>query len=132
MKYGAERGLRNNNPGNIRRGSKWLGMSAVQDDKDFVKFDSPAYGIRALSRTLDTYRDKYGLNTVRGIIRRWAPPNENDTEAYITTVARIVGVHPDFELGAQHRPSLIAAIIKHENGKQPYPLAMITYGASLA
>jgi len=67
--------VRNNNPANIRRGStKWQGESAVQTDAAFVQFITPEYGIRALSKVLDTYASKYGLNTVSGIINRFAPP----------------------------------------------------------
>lgn len=130
--YGKTRGLRNNNPGNIRHGSKWQGMSAVQKDKAFVTFDTPEYGIRAMNKVLDTYRDRHGLKTVRGIIGRWAPPNENDTESYIRAAAKSMGVTPDQHLTAANRPALIAAIIKHENGLQPYDMAMIERGVGMA
>ena len=30
-----------------------------------------------------TYRKKYGLTTIRGIINRFAPPSENNTENYV-------------------------------------------------
>lgn len=50
------RGERNNNPGNIRHGSKWQGLSAEQTDKDFCQFISPEYGIRAIYKLLQTYQ----------------------------------------------------------------------------
>lgn len=130
--YGATRGLRNNNPGNIRRGITWKGMAAVQTDKEYIVFETPAYGIRAMGRVLDTYKNRYGLNTIRGIIERWAPASENDTASYVAHVARVVGVGPDAQLTAAHRPLLVAAIVKHENGVQPYPLELIKHGLSLA
>lgn len=129
------RGIRNNNPGNIRRsGTRWKGQSAIQRDPAFVQFDSAIWGIRALARVLGTYRHSYGLNTVRGIITRWAPPSENDTEAYIAAVAKAVGVAAGaivaWDAGKQRR--LIKAIIQHENGQQPYSDLVIDAGIALA
>ncbi len=55
------RGFRNNNPGNIRHGEPWLGLAEDQTDPDFCQFVSVEYGIRAMFRILETYREKYGL-----------------------------------------------------------------------
>lgn len=128
------RGVRNNNPGNIRHsGTRWQGMSAEQTDPAFVQFITPEYGIRALSKLLDTYSNIYGLRTVRGIISRYAPASENDTAAYANAVARALGVSPDAQIDVQARKAeLVQAIIKHENGAQPYSLAQITTGVSMA
>ena len=53
------RGLRNNNPLNIRHGKdQWLGAATTQTDKDFVQFQSMAYGYRAAWRILNTYYKK--------------------------------------------------------------------------
>jgi len=126
------RGIRNNNPGNIRLGDPWQGMSQMQNDKSFVQFDNPLYGIRALNKVLKTYYTRYGLNTVRGIILRWAPPNENDTDAYVQTVASALGVDADQTINVnEYAPALSAAIIKHENGQQPYDVALINQGVAL-
>lgn len=128
------RGIRNNNPGNIRRsGIQWQGMSAQQTDPEFVQFITPEYGIRALSHVLDTYSGSYGLNTVRGIIGRYAPSSENNTTAYINAVAQALGVLPDQAIDVQARKAdLIEAIITHENGINPYTLAAIQYGAAMS
>ena len=81
------RGIRNNNPANIRRGCIWRGLSKTQSDKEFCQFISMAWGVRALLVTLRTYVKKYHLHTVREIITRWAPPSDgNNTEAYIKFV----------------------------------------------
>lgn len=124
------RGVRNNNPGNIRHGDPWQGLAKGQTDPAFATFQSAAYGIRALARTLITYQDRYGLNTVRGIITRWAPPVENDTEAYVQGVAEQVGVKPDAQIDVQTymtlRP-LVEAIIRHENGRGPLATANTWY-----
>lgn len=84
------RGLRNNNPLNIRRdGQAWQGLSAVQTDKAFCQFKSMAYGFRAAFVTLHTYMTKHGLGTIGQIIKRWAPPSENNTSAYVRAVCEL-------------------------------------------
>ena len=88
------RGIRNNNPLNIRHSADcWQGERAEQTDKAFVQFETMAYGYRAAWKTLESYwkyfhRTKQPFN-VKTIITRWAPPNENDTQAYIRTVLRL-------------------------------------------
>lgn len=128
------RGIRLNNPGNIRHGDKWDGRSADQPDPAFVKFDQPQFGIRALARTLITY-EKKGFNSVRKVIGRWAPPVENDTGSYVLHVAELLGVDPDAEIDIDSydvmRP-LVEAIIRHENGKQPYSDKLIRDSLRLA
>ncbi len=91
------RGLRNNNPLNIRHSKdKWQGMVATQTDKSFVQFETMAYGYRAAWKILDTYclrfRKSRKTYNVRNIIGRWAPPTENDTEAYINAVVCLSGL----------------------------------------
>jgi len=132
--YVGARGIRNNNPGNIRKGSsQWQGMSAEQSDKSFVQFVSPVYGIRALAKLLKNYQSRYGLNTVEGLISRYAPPNENITGAYVKSVANAIGVDARQPINVtQYLPTLVAAIIKHENGLQPYPESLILQGVALS
>lgn len=132
----ATRGERNNNPGNIRHSkSPWFGQSRLQPDPDFVNFIGPEYGIRAIVKTVLTYQAADGCKTIRQIIDRWAPPNENDTEAYVADVSARCGVSPDQPIDA-HDPEimtpLVEAIIRHENGEQPYPVATIALALSLA
>ena len=119
----APRGIRNNNPGNIDRNEKWQGMTENQTDSRFISFESPEWGIRAITQVLRNYEKKYGLNTVEGIINRWAPPVENDTGSYINNVAQSIGTSPKAKLDLSDRDvllPLIKAIIQHENGQQPY------------
>ncbi|APC14545.1 structural protein [Pseudomonas frederiksbergensis] len=127
------RGIRNFNPGNIRhaKGVRWQGMAAVQTDSAFVQFNGPRWGIRAIARVLITYQDKRRaadgsrIDSVREIIERWAPASENDTKAYVLTVARALGVDPDFEgldvYQYDTMRALVLAIIRHENGPGPLP-----------
>lgn len=127
------RGIRNNNPGNIRHGIDWDGLDKDQSkDEEFSQFSTPEYGIRAMFKILKTYNDKYNLNTIEGIINRWAPPIENNTEAYINFVSSKVGKNGSEVLNEEDYISLVQAIIHMENGEQPYPLVLITAGRDLA
>lgn len=81
------RGLRNNNPLNIRRNkTAWRGLATVQNDKEFFCFTAPEWGYRAAFITLRNYRRLHRLQTLSEWIARWAPPIENDTAAYVRCV----------------------------------------------
>lgn len=91
------RGFRNNNPLNIRHGqSHWLHKAKIQTDPAFVVFDEMKWGYRAAWKLMDSYRLRLTSEgkpfNIHNIIRRWAPPNENDTSAYIQRVVRITGI----------------------------------------
>lgn len=129
----APRNVRNNNPGNIRHGDDWIGMADEQQDDEFITFDSPEFGVRAAGRVLQTYRTKHNLNTVKGIINRWAPPNENDTENYINNVVEWTGFSPDQKIDTSNPDtleSLLRAIFRME-GEVPEDRA-IKRGVQLA
>ena len=92
-----KRGIRNNNPLNIRRSSThWQGARKEQTDKSFVQFETMAYGYRAAWKVLQTYYERFCTQgkpfTVRNIIERWAPPTENDTDAYVRAVVKLSGL----------------------------------------
>lgn len=90
------RAVRNNNPLNIRISSNaWQGKVNPSQDMEFEQFSNVQYGFRAAAKTIKTYNSKYGLNTLRGIISRWAPSNENDTTGYISFVSKQLGISPD-------------------------------------
>ena len=131
------RGIRNNNPGNIRHGANWLGLNpnGRNIDSAFCGFTAPVYGIRALAKVLVNYKRIHGLNTVRQIVSRYAPPNENQTTAYIQSVAKQLGVYPDTVIDIEERGVLtvfIKAVIRMENGIQPYSDELIQQGIELA
>lgn len=120
------RGIRANNPGNIREyaidKTQWVGERATDDDPIFEEFQSMAYGIRALARVLINYKKKHGVDTIRKAIQRWAPPSENDTDAYVDSVSDVVGFGPDDPIDLENRLLLcriISAICRHENGRKP-------------
>lgn len=130
------RGIRNNNPGNIRHGQNWLGLNPQSRELDpaFCVFTEPCYGIRALAKVLTNYKKLYGLNTVRKLVSRYAPPSENQTQAYIQTVAQQLGVWPDTVIDVEERSVLtvlIKAVIRMENGIQPYSDDVIQKGIDL-
>lgn len=85
------RGIRNNNPANIRRGCAWKGLTEKQTDKEFCQFISMTWGVRALLVTLRTYVVKHKLHTIPQIIERWAPPQDgNATNRYIEFVEKAI------------------------------------------
>lgn len=85
------RGIRNNNPANIRRGCNWKGLAKTQTDREFCQFFTMTWGVRALLVTLRTYVIKHHLHTVREIITRWAPPSDgNNTEKYIEFIEKAI------------------------------------------
>lgn len=125
------RGLRNNNPLNIRHSQdQWQGAATTQTDTAFVQFRSMAYGYRAAWKTLDTYnlrfRREHKPYNVRNIIARWAPPSENDTEAYVKAVVKLSGLGGNENIPRPNRyrnferlektARLIAAMTCVENG----------------
>ena len=119
------RGLRNNNPGNIRKSqTRWQGEVIPSKDSVFKQFTTMAYGYRAMMKLLLNYQHLYGLRTVETIITRWAPPIENDTQAYIRHVCREMECTPTqlLDLSREHTLcSLAAAISHHENGVKANP-----------
>lgn len=115
------RGLRNNNPLNIRRTANlWQGLSKEQNDPDFFQFESMAWGYRAAFVVLRTYRNRYGINTVERIVRRWAPEKDgNDTEYYIRKVTVLTGLERKQIVDDQDPKTmmnLVAAMSRVENG----------------
>ncbi|MBR4297898.1 MAG: structural protein P5 [Bacteroidaceae bacterium] len=116
MKTNLSRGMRNNNPLNIRHSaSQWQGMRAEQTDRAFVQFTSMVMGYRAAWRTLETYYKRFEAErkpfTPRNIIYRWAPPVENDSEAYLRRICHLTTLAGNAPLS---RPSKILTIDDRE------------------
>ena len=106
------RGMRNNNPLNIRHGkSQWLGMAEQQTDRAFVHFKARKYGYRAAFKLLRTCIEKRGANTIGKIIARWAPSADgNNTQAYIDYVSRTAGIPADYPLRFQDQQAMVAMV----------------------
>ena len=134
----APRGIRNNNPGNIKHGDTWKG-EIKSTDRTFEQFKDAEHGIRAIGVLLRTYNTKYNLDTVDGIISRWAPKSENQTQNYINFVSKQLGVTPRTKLNLYYKgqiynrtalKALVNAIIRMETGYR-YPDATIEGGLNL-
>jgi len=123
------RGLRINNPLNIRRtGVVWRGQTLDQPDEAFVSFKTPEFGIRAACRILTHYQMS-GIKTIKDMIARWAPPSENQTDIYAETVAKACGCHVDDIIDIVKSLHLIVpAMIHVEQGQQPFSDAVIKTG----
>lgn len=126
------RGLRNNNPLNIKEEQwndiEWEGEHELDLDPTFEEFQTPLYGLRAGARILRTYANKHGRKTIGRIIERWAPTNENDTANYINFVVDYTGIPANRLLTRDEYPHVMAAMIHMENGEQPFPLETIKQG----
>lgn len=116
------RGLRNNNPGNIRRNSDvFQGEVNPSRDKEFKQFKTAAHGYRAMFKILSNYYNKYRLNTIRKMINRWAPPEDgNHTEKYIKTVSDYSGIPADdlLSFDREQMIRIVAGMSKVENGRE--------------
>ena len=115
------RGLRNNNPGNIRQSStKYLGEVQPSQDSAFKQFQSIDYGYRAMFVLIEHYYRKRGLKSIRQIISRYAPACENNTEGYIQQVASICFRSVDEEIDITNKDEmvlLVSAMSRVENGR---------------
>ena len=119
------RGIRNNNPLNIRKGSNWQGEKHPQNDKSFEQFESLQYGVRAGFIILRRYMSGYNgltekFNTIEKIVRRWAPPSENNTKAYIEKVSKLTGIPSTLKISFSQRSYMVAivdAMIRVECGQ---------------
>lgn len=116
------RGLRNNNPGNIRRNSDvFQGEVNPNRDKEFKQFKTMPYGYRAVFKILSNYYRMYKLTTIRKMIGRWAPENENNTAAYVSLVSKYAGIGPDdlISFDREQMIRIVAGMSKVENGREP-------------
>ena len=95
----ASRGIRNDNPLNIRHGkSQWVGMREKQTDKSFVQFTARVYGYRAAFVLLKNYIGK-GKDTIGKIIAKWAPSSDgNNTQSYINYVSKSTAINASHAL----------------------------------
>lgn len=123
-----------NNPGNIVRSNiPWVGKVFANEDR-FEKFATPQDGLNAMAQNLVSYGQR-GLNTVAGIVNRWAPRHENETAQYTAQVAEKIGVQPTTPLNmgnAATLRSLMAAMIWRENSEQPFAPVMLDRAAAVA
>jgi len=115
--------VRYNNPGAVEY-KPWMGSYGARPGENGrnAQFQTPDQGFGVMNRILDTYQSKHGLNTVAGIINRWAPSSvdNNSTPQYVKFVADRVGVDPNAPLTPEHRKALVEAMAHYEAGR-PFP-----------
>lgn len=131
---GTARGDRNNNPLNLTvlpNGQTWDGQTGL--DGNYVTFSSPEAGFAAADKNLQAYSTRHGINTLSGIIQRWAPTGDgNDPAAYAATVAKALGVDPNATLDLsdpQVRQGVLQAMAGVELG-HPYSPGQPQAGAT--
>ena len=116
----ATAGRRNKNPLNVRYNAKndWFGRDRKEGTPDgFETFISNAHGVRAADKVLENYSE-YGINSVREVINRFAPPNENDTDGYVDFVAKELGIGADDRINLRNpetRTELLKAMVQMES-----------------
>ncbi len=124
------RGLKVNNPGNLRSSlDVFEGQKLISSDGSFKEFDSLDYGYRAMAIIIYNYVTKYGSDTIRKIITRYAPPTDgNNTESYIATVANMVNASPDrviteadftYPAASPFMRNVVGSMTKIETGSDP-------------
>ena len=115
------RGIRNNNPLNIRIGNKWVGEVQNPTDSEFEQFTSMVYGLRAGFKLIRRYIERYHLCTVKEILSRWAPTNENNTKSYVSFVCERSGIGALDTISFDDENKMVAlveAMCVFENGQR--------------
>lgn len=133
------RGIRNNNPGNIRLGSSnWTGKipNHQNTDGEFEQFEHMEYGIRAMAKLIKKYMSTQRGDTLRDIINTYAPPSENHTSAYVDIVSKSADIPADIPTHEWFYKDgilvdLLDAMIYQENGER-VSRAVIQKGIDLA
>lgn len=134
-------GIRLNNPLNIVHvaSNPWNGLKTIHTRPaplaPLCEFETPVYGIRAAVVILIAYRDRHGCRVLRDFIAKWAPHNENDTDSYTRNVALWTGIPADGTFDPQNYDqcaAVVKAMIRQENGQQPYTDAQIDQGLTMA
>jgi len=130
------RGMRNNNPGNIRKGSTpWQGKIPLGANTDgaFEQFAAYVYGIRAMIKNLQSYQRDRGLNTIQQIVSTWAPAADN-TAAYVAAVSMATGIPPTAPIDTTDRATMraiIKAMTRVENGRDAVTDEQFNYAWTL-
>lgn len=128
------RGIRNNNPGNIKISDEnWLGKIPItlNTDRVFEQFETPEYGIRALYKLVMNKVENQGYDTIRKLISNYAPSAENETETYIQFVTNYANIEDDSFLFPYLYESVVRAIMRFENGGDFYSDELIAEAIAL-
>jgi hypothetical protein len=107
---GTTRGLRNNNPGNLKavKGQR-------RDREGFAVFDTMEEGIRHADAQIGRYESQ-GITTAEGVVKKWAPAGDgNDVAAYLRDIQKTTGIKPGEDIRGQEA-LLESGMFKHESG----------------
>lgn len=138
------RAVRNNNPGNIRVGQHWQGLMdpiemnmAQQMERSFCVFQSPAWGFRAMAEIFSTYVARGEAKTYADAVKRWAPPNENNTNSYVEAVCDYCGASPNQPIPFPNgdiaaKATMLKAFSVHECGGWLFSMDDLYSGVHLA
>lgn len=115
-----------NNPGNIRcnPANNWQGQ--IGCNNGFVVFDSLFYGFRAMLKILINDINA-GDDTINALIYQYAPPHENNTEAYINNVVNWSGVarYQSLKNDPAGIMAVCAAMVRMETGQIINPALLV-------
>lgn len=132
----AARGIRNNNPGNIEYGPWARAHGATGSDGRFAMFATPEDGIAAIYALQGVYENQHNLSSIQDRISRWAPSaDNNNVSAYVNAIKNTMGIGADEPFSIFDPtlgPRFISAMIRHENGRQPYTDQQISSAQSAA
>ncbi len=103
-----------NNPTNLR----WAEGYGTHNTKsgDFAVFPTLDEGVLASAKQLQIFGTR-GINTISDIAKKWAPSNENDTEAYIRHLVKSTGIGAREALNLND-PSILAKLISGMSSKE--------------
>lgn len=104
------RGIRNNNPLNIRIGNTWLGERNNPTDPAFEEFVTIEYGYRAAFLILRRYIRRYKKNTIASIVSTWAPASENNTQKYIDFVSQKTQLASDAVIDYEDKDTMVSLV----------------------
>lgn len=121
---------RNNNPGNLRGAGTfiskmpgYIGEADAGQSGWFSVFKTKEDGAKAREALLFSGQSKIYTpeTTIREAMNRYAPPSENNTDAYVRLVAEAIGV-PDTtkikDLTGGQKSAWLDAITKHEGNRE--------------
>lgn len=134
MRKATPRGIRNNNPLNIRIGNTWLGERMNPTDQAFEEFVAIEYGYRAAFCILKRYIRRYHKNTITAIVSTWAPASENNTQRYIDFVADKMKMAADetIDYGNKERMTQLVAAMQLMECGVPADMARVEKGYDMA
>jgi hypothetical protein len=106
-----KRGIRNNNPGNIKTNAMQPNYNYWQKeinwqyntDRVFCQFEGFAWGVRAAIKLLKSYKTNHQIDTIRKLISRWDVPTQIN---YMTKVATDSGFGIDAVIDLHDKETL--------------------------